>query len=231
MNQTLWRTIQLDSGSVDWSSPSELPRALDNIRSLVCRTTGKTPHHLFFGNKRRANNKRKSTAHPTVDVNLPIWMEVGRQVIYRPLKKQTVVEVTRQLSLYHVEVKFPRGRLDTVSTRHLAPFPVAPIAPPAETAPPAPVLSQENTDSEIIATHTVEFNQLDETVQALDQTVGFGQQDETIPALDQTVGFGQQDEPIPTLEQTVGFGQHDEPIPAPPRRSGRTRRPPDRLSP
>ena len=38
MNQTLWRTIQLrlsDSGSVDWSS--ELPRALDNIRSLVCK--------------------------------------------------------------------------------------------------------------------------------------------------------------------------------------------------
>ena len=120
LNGTLWKTIQLTLKTRELSADqweSVLPDALHSIRSLLCTATNATPHERLFSYNRRS----------TSGTSLPTWLSSPGPVLLkrnaRSSKYDPVVEEVELLECnpQFAHIRFPNGREDTVSVRHLAP--------------------------------------------------------------------------------------------------------------
>ncbi len=109
------RTLSMDKSQ--WEQV--LPLALASIRSLLCTATNETPHDCFI----------KFNRHSIVGSPLPNFLrENNTTVLHRqhitqkgdlPVEKVILRET---LSPHFARVEFSNGRVDTVSTRNLAPY-------------------------------------------------------------------------------------------------------------
>ena len=95
-----------------------LPDALHSIRSLISTSTGVSPHERLF-----AFQRRSSTGH-----SIPTWLSTPGPVFLkkhvRGSKYESLVEKVELIEAnpQYAHVRFPSGREDTVSIRHLAPM-------------------------------------------------------------------------------------------------------------
>lgn len=120
-NGTLLRTIKLalrnfKSDKVHWEDVLQL--ALSSMRSLLCTATNDTPHNRFF------KFQRQSAVGTSIP---PFLMEEGTSILHRKrnclkgdLETEPVI-LRETISPHFARVQFPQGRVDTVSTRDLAP--------------------------------------------------------------------------------------------------------------
>uniref|UniRef100_A0A2C9LE06 Uncharacterized protein n=1 Tax=Biomphalaria glabrata TaxID=6526 RepID=A0A2C9LE06_BIOGL len=95
-------------GLSQWESV--LPQALDSIRSLLCTSSNETPHERIFKFNRRS---------PT-GTSLPTWLQKSP---VRSSKFDPLVQEVELISCnpQYAHIRFPNGREETVSLRHLAP--------------------------------------------------------------------------------------------------------------
>lgn len=130
-NGILWKTIQLALKTLNlpitaWENV--ISQALHSIRSLLCTTTGSTPHERMFSHARRSSNGQ----------SMPTWLTEGGKALLknnaRSSKYDPIVEEVELIEVnpLHSRVRLSGGRDAVVSNRQLAPT--------AETWP-------ENTDS------------------------------------------------------------------------------------
>ena len=119
-NGTIWTTVCLaleDRGLPMAAWEDVLPDALHSIRSLLCISTNKTPHELFFAYSRKT----------AAGQSLPTWLTTPGNVLYkkhvRHSKYEPLVETVELLEANpnYAYVRFPNGREDTVSIQDLAP--------------------------------------------------------------------------------------------------------------
>lgn len=125
INGTVQRTINLALRSFSKSKEQwekVLPAALSSIRSLLCTSTNSTPHDRLMKFQRSSVN----------GTDLPEFLlQPGEQILHRRHIKYKgdppteTVKLVETISPYFARVEFPNGRIDTVSTRHLAPGPIA----------------------------------------------------------------------------------------------------------
>jgi transposase InsO family protein len=97
-----------------------LPVALSSLRSLLCIATNCIPHDRIFAFQRSS----------VIGSDLPEYLlNPGGEILHRKhisLKGDTPTEkvkLVETISPYFARVEFPSGRIDTVSTRNLAPYP------------------------------------------------------------------------------------------------------------
>ena len=117
----IWNTVLLALESrhlpiTAWESV--LPDALHSIRSLLCTSTNETLHERLF-----SYGRRTSFGHA-----LPSWLSNPGPVLlrrhvrsskYDPLvEKVNLIEANQN----YAHIRFPNGREESVSMRHLAPF-------------------------------------------------------------------------------------------------------------
>ena len=161
MHGTLWKTVTLRLRQARLPMEAwerQLNPALSNLRSLVCRSTGQTPHTLFIGFSRRSPFLDLPIAsHPgnlpnpnnDPESSVPGWMQEGAEALLgggggggfvhtkeEPLVGPVVIQEV--ISQYVVRVLHPSGLEETVSSRRIAPYPrtteTTPVAVPPRTA-------------------------------------------------------------------------------------------------
>jgi transposase InsO family protein len=120
LNGTLWKTITLalkTKGLPTNCWQEVLLDALHSIRSLLCTATNTTPHERMF------TYPRKSTS----GVSVPSWLTTpGPVLLKRHVRKSKYDPFVDEVDLLeanpqYAHVRFPDGREDTVSIKHLAP--------------------------------------------------------------------------------------------------------------
>ena len=93
-----------------------LPVALDSIRTLLCTSTGESPHSRFFGFTRRSHHGS----------SLPDWLSKPGPVFLRKfVRRGKNDDVVQKVELLHANpmyarVKFPDGKESNVSLRDIA---------------------------------------------------------------------------------------------------------------
>lgn len=119
-NGVLWKAIQcvLHSRKMPISMwETVLPEALSSIRSLICTATNETPHSRLF----------TFTRQGTQGYALPIWLAAGKQAymkVFARSKEDPLVqpvEIVQVINPFFARVRQTSGRVDTISTRALAP--------------------------------------------------------------------------------------------------------------
>ena len=140
-NGIIWCTVTLALESKGLSNrlwEAVLPDALHSIRSLLCTGTNETPHGRLFSYPRRS----------ATGTSLPAWLtSPGEAVLLKrhvrnktdPLVDQVVLVEANPHFAY---VRHPTGKVDTVSTRDLAPCPAGQqpteeLTPPCESTSPS----------------------------------------------------------------------------------------------
>ena len=121
MNGTLQKTIQLALKTFGYDKTKwerVLAVALSSIRSLLCTATNSVPHDRLFTFRRSSvsgSDLPEFLLHPGSDI-------LHRRHIHskgdEPAEK---VELVETVSPHYARIKYPTGRVDTVSTRDLAP--------------------------------------------------------------------------------------------------------------
>ena len=88
MNAIIWKTIslrlrELNRPIEDWES--QLSQALHNIRTLVCRTSGESPHSRFFCFNRRSalSLPRAPCVHLPLSQSFPSWLCDNSPALYK----------------------------------------------------------------------------------------------------------------------------------------------------
>ncbi|XP_077971775.1 uncharacterized protein LOC144425881 [Styela clava] len=120
-NQTIWKTIKLMllSRNLPESAWEEvLPDALHATRSLLCTSTGTTPHNRMFNFERRS----------MIGNSVPDWLLNGGKVLLRKFVRAKSDPFCEEVELLEANTKYsliryPDGRESTVSTSDLARFP------------------------------------------------------------------------------------------------------------
>lgn len=120
-NQTIWRSVKLMLATRKWPESAweqVLPDALHSIRSLMCTTTGSTPHERFFSFSRKSMNGK----------SLPDWLITNRGALLRKFRRCKSDPLCEYVELVDVNPKYALvrhkdGRESTVSTSDLAPHP------------------------------------------------------------------------------------------------------------
>ena len=115
----IWKTInlQIQSGKLrdcDWNLC--INDALYSIRSLLCTATNQTPHERFFSFKRFVPLKQ----------TLPSYLMEPGSVYLRKFVRNKSDPLVDEVYLHEADAKkalieYPSGRLDTVSTKDIAP--------------------------------------------------------------------------------------------------------------
>ena len=123
INGTIQKTIQLALKTFGYDKTKwerVLPHALSSIRSLLCTATNCIPHDRLFTFRRSSvtgSDLPEFLLHPGSDV-------LHRRHVYSKGDEPTEkVELMETISPYYARIKYPTGRVDTVSTRNLAPCP------------------------------------------------------------------------------------------------------------
>ena len=120
LNGSLWKaiTLALKTQGLPVNCWQEvLSDALHSIRSLLCTATNATPHERLFAFQRRS----------TSGISVPTWLTVpGPVLLKRHVRNSKYEPLVDEVELIeanpkYAHVKFPHGRVDTVSTKHLAP--------------------------------------------------------------------------------------------------------------
>ena len=120
LNGSLWKaiTLALKTQGLPVNCWQEvLSDALHSIRSLSCTATNATPHERLFAFQRRS----------TSGISVPTWLTVpGPVLLKRHVRNSKYEPLVDEVELIeanpkYAHVKFPDGRVDTVSTKHLAP--------------------------------------------------------------------------------------------------------------
>lgn len=121
-NGVIWTSVELalrsrNLGIQHWELV--LPEVLHCQRTLLCTATNTTPHERLFSFARRTAS----------GMSLPSWLlETGPVLVKRHVRKSKYVPLVTKVDLVSVNpsfarVRYPCGREDSVSLRHLAPFP------------------------------------------------------------------------------------------------------------
>ncbi|XP_059045822.1 uncharacterized protein LOC131841533 [Achroia grisella] len=119
-NGIIWKTIQLSLMSLKlpisaWESV--ITQTLHCIRSLLCTSTGCTPHERMFSHPRRSSNGQ----------SMPTWLTEGSTVFMKNLVRKSkydpFVEEVEVLNVnpHYSQVRLQNGRETTISNRYLAP--------------------------------------------------------------------------------------------------------------
>ena len=119
-NGIIWKAITLacKSRNLDmkyWEVV--VPDALHSIRSLLCTATNTTPHDRIFNFARRSSHGE----------SLPSWLcEPGTVLKKVHVRRSKYDPLTEEVELIdanpsYAHIRYPDGREDTVSLRHLAP--------------------------------------------------------------------------------------------------------------
>ena len=122
MNGTIQKTIQLTLKTLGLDKTQweiALPVALSSIRSLLCTPTDCVPHDRLFAFQRSS----------IFGSDLPEFLlHTGRNILHRRHLRTKgeepteTVKLVETLSPHFARVEFQSGRIDTVSTRNLAPY-------------------------------------------------------------------------------------------------------------
>ncbi|ROT83975.1 hypothetical protein C7M84_022849 [Penaeus vannamei] len=119
-NGSIWRTITAalkSRGLPTQYWQTVLPDALHSIRSLLCTATNATPHERLFNYARRSST---GTA-------IPSWLcEPGPVLLKRHVRTSKTEPLVDEVELIqanpqYAHIRYPDGKEDTVSVRHLAP--------------------------------------------------------------------------------------------------------------
>jgi len=132
-NGVIWRGVKLilherHLPESHWEDVLQV--VLDSQRSLLCTSTNKTPHELMFQHSRQGNPS----------FSLPDWLQTKGPVLLRRFvrhsKSDPLVDRVELIDAnpFYSQIKYPSGRIDTVSTKDLA---------PSETKDGNPLLSQQ----------------------------------------------------------------------------------------
>lgn len=118
-NGTIWKavTLALKAKSLPitcWEIV--LPEALHSIRSLLCTTTGETPHERFFKFNRRS----------TCGESAPSWLKPGPALLRRFVRRSKYDPLVDEVQILdanpnYAHIRYQNGRETTVSVRDLAP--------------------------------------------------------------------------------------------------------------
>ena len=117
----VWKaiTLALHSNKLPTSAwEAVVGNALHSIRSLVCTSTGDTPHERIF------TFQRKTTSGSS----LPTWLLTPGSVLLRKFHRRKDEDLVEEVELLeatpsYAHIRYPSGREDTVSIRDLAPLP------------------------------------------------------------------------------------------------------------
>ena len=121
-NGVIWKAIQLNLfskglGNEYWEHV--LPEVLHSQRTLLCTATNETPHERLFSFPRRS----------ACGSSLPTWLlEKGKVLVKHHVRRSKYEPLVDEVDLVSVnptnaKVRYPCGREDSVSLRHLAPLP------------------------------------------------------------------------------------------------------------
>ena len=119
-NGTIWRSVTMalrSKGLPQSCWQLVMPDVLHSIRSLLCTSTNQTPHERMFSFPRRSGT----------GVSIPTWLTIPGPVLLRKFVRRSkqdplVNEVELiQANGNYAHIRYPNGREDTVSVRHLAP--------------------------------------------------------------------------------------------------------------
>ncbi len=124
-NGVIWKSIQLALSSkklpiTHWELV--IPEVLHSHRTLLCTATNQTPHERLFSFQRRSASGS----------SVPSWLlKQGNVLIKRHVRHSKYEPLCDEVELLsvnptHAKVKYPSGREDSVSLRHLAPLPPSP---------------------------------------------------------------------------------------------------------
>lgn len=120
-NATIWKSVQLalNSKGIDVSQwYVVLPEVLHSIRSLLCTSTGCTPHERLFNYARRSTN----------GTSIPSWLiNPGKVLLRKHAKSSKYDPSVQEVDLVdanpsYATVQFADGRKSTVNIRDLAPL-------------------------------------------------------------------------------------------------------------
>ena len=122
-NGVIWKSIQLALASknlpiTQWELV--IPEVLHSQRTLLCTATNQTPHERIFSYQRR-------TASGS---SVPSWLlKQGKVLVKRHVRQSKYEPLCDEVDVVavnptHASVRYPSGREDTVSLRHLAPLPL-----------------------------------------------------------------------------------------------------------
>lgn len=120
LNGTVWKAISLalkTRGLPVSRWQDVLHDALHSIRSLLCTATNATPHERLFTYQRRS----------TSGTSVPTWLtSPGPVLLKRHVRNSKFEPLVDEVELIeanpqYAHVRFPDGREDTVSIKHLAP--------------------------------------------------------------------------------------------------------------
>ena len=118
----IWRTMQLQLHSYSKSRTcwaEVLPEVLFSLRSLLCTATNETPHDRLFKFPRRF----------VPGMTIPTWLLDSRSAYLRRFVRNSKYEpLVDPIEIVHANpsyshVRFPNGRIDTVSNTDLSPAP------------------------------------------------------------------------------------------------------------
>ena len=119
-NGSIWRTITAalkSRGLPTQYWQTVLPDALHSIRSLLCTATNATPHERLFNYARRSST----------GIAIPSWLcEPGPVLLRRHIRTSKTDPLVDEVELIqanpqYAHIRYPDGKEDTVSVRHLAP--------------------------------------------------------------------------------------------------------------
>lgn len=119
-NGVIWKAIATtlrSRGLPDKCWQMVLPDALHAVRSLLCTATNATPHERLF------NYARRSSVGDTI----PSWLcHPGPVLLKRHVRASKTDALVDEVELLHANpqyahIRYPNGKEDTVSIRHLAP--------------------------------------------------------------------------------------------------------------
>ena len=187
-----------------------LPQVLHSVRSLLCTTTNETPHERFFEFQRRS----------ILGVSVPTWLSFPGTVYVRKHARQSKFEPqVEKADLIHAtpqyaRVRFGSGRETTVSLRDVAPIPDRDWPEPDEKQ----VSSNQNHCNDGNRQNNEDPNRVDREIDQPDSDV-------TSDKVDQSPSKSSSYEE--THPEPHSVGQNELVLP---RRSSRTRKPPDRLT-
>lgn len=96
-----------------------LPEALSAIRELMCTSTRESPHDRIFNSSRKGHDHKAFV--------LPKWLADGKRALFKnPVRNKAdprviPIQILEVVNEHFARVLFQGGRIDTVSTEHLAP--------------------------------------------------------------------------------------------------------------
>ena len=131
---TLWQAVQafrIERGLMLNEWDEVLPAALDRLRNLKCRATGKTPRDAMFQFRRKASF--------TLEDAKPTSLQPGDTALLRQFVRNKNDPRGNPVQIIDVWPQYAKvlrgGKVDTVNLRDLAPLPTAPSDAETDSAP------------------------------------------------------------------------------------------------